>query len=138
MGGGELGALVGLTASDFGNMSRLVELAADPQGMRRADLYQAVASLYRSQGPHLSERERSLMREILRRLANDVEMAIRIATAEKIADDPEAPLELILLLVDDRIEVARPIILRSRKLTDPELLRFVTEADEARQTGCAD
>lgn len=119
-------------------MSRLVELAADPQGTRRADLYQAVASLYRSQGPHLSERERSLMREILQRLANDVEMAIRIATAEKIADDPDAPLELILLLVDDRIEVARPIILRSRKLIDAELLRFITEADEARQAVCAE
>ena len=49
------------------------------------------------------------MREILRRLTRDVEMAIRIALAESLADDITAPHDLILLLVDDAIEVARPL-----------------------------
>jgi uncharacterized protein (DUF2336 family) len=129
---------VGLTAFDLSDMAHLAELAASPRGTRRDDIYQAVASLYRAQGQLLSERERSLMREILRRLAGDVEMAIRIATAEKIADDPEAPLDLILLLVDDKIEVARPLILRSQRLTDAELLNFIAEADETRQALCAE
>ncbi|MGD0191390.1 MAG: DUF2336 domain-containing protein [Rhizomicrobium sp.] len=105
--------------------------------MSRDDIYLAVASLYRTQGDFLSDRERSLMREILQRLTHDVEMAVRIALAERLADDPAAPLDLILLLVDDRIEVARPIILRSRKLTDRDLLAFIADADELRQTVCA-
>lgn len=129
---------MGLTAFDPSNTAHLAALAASPRGTRRDDIYLAVASLYRAQGPLLSERERSLMREILRRLAGDVEMAIRIATAEKIADDPNAPLDLILLLVDDKIEVARPLILRSQRLTDAELLNFIAEADEARQALCAE
>jgi uncharacterized protein (DUF2336 family) len=79
-----------------------------------------------------------LMREILVRLARDVEMAIRIKLAETLADDENAPIDLILLLCDDKIEVARPIIMRSRKLTDTDILKFVTEASIAHQTACAE
>lgn len=128
---------MGLTARDFSDTRQLARLAADPQGNNREDIYLAVASLYRTQGELLSERERGLMREILQRLTLDVEMAVRIALAERLADDPRAPLDLILLLADDRIEVARPIILRSRKLTDRELLDLIADADTARQTVCA-
>jgi len=129
---------VGLTARDFSDTKRLARLATDPHATNREDIYIAVASLYRNQGELLSERERALMREILQRLTREVEMAVRIALAERLADDLHAPLDLILLLVDDRIEVARPIILRSRRLTDRQLLDFIADADVARQTICAE
>jgi uncharacterized protein (DUF2336 family) len=116
---------------------RLVQLVANPGGTSRDDIYLAVASLYQTQAPKLSERERGLMREILQRLAKDVEMAIRIALAEKLADDPDAPLDLILLLVDDKIEVARPIILRSRRLSDAAILSFLNETGLEHQAACA-
>lgn len=118
-------------------MAHLSQLAADPQGARRGDIYLAIASLYRSQAPRLSERERILMREILQRLAGDVEMAIRISLAEKLADDDSAPVDLLLLLADDTIEVARPVILRSRKLSDSDLLSLLDRAGEDHQTVCA-
>jgi uncharacterized protein (DUF2336 family) len=129
---------VGLSAQQMGEMSRLALLAANPDGTRREDIYLAVASLFRTQAPMLSERERSLMREILQRLTHDVEMAIRITLAEHLADDPSAPLDLITLLCDDTIEVARPIILRSRRLTDQDLLSFISEASTAHQAVCAE
>lgn len=130
---------MGLAAADLNDVNRLAALAADPQGgARRNDIYLAIATLYRSQGSLLSDRERILMREILMRLTRDVEMAIRIALAEALAEDDNAPIDLILLLCDDNIEVARPIILRSRKLTDEEILKFVGEASEAHQTACAE
>jgi len=119
-------------------MSRLALLAGNPDGTRREDIYLAVASLYRSQAPMLSERERAIMREIMLRLTHDVEMAIRITLAEHLADDASAPLDLILLLCDDKIEVARPIILRSRRLTDQDLLTFIADASTAHQTACAE
>jgi uncharacterized protein (DUF2336 family) len=119
------------------DMGRLVQLVANPGGTSRDDIYLAVASLYQTQAPKLSERERGLMREILQRLAKDVEMAIRIALAEKLADDPDAPLDLILLLVDDKIEVARPIILRSRRLSDAAILSFLNETGIEHQAACA-
>jgi uncharacterized protein (DUF2336 family) len=119
-------------------MHRLAQLAMNPQATGRDDIYIAVASLYRSQGDMLSPRERMLMREILVRLTHDVEMAIRINLAEKLADDQAAPLDLILLLCDDRIEVARPIIMRCRKLSDNDILKFVSDAGIAHQTACAE
>lgn len=119
-------------------MGRLAHLAANPQGVGRDEIYVAVASLFRAQGARLSEHERDLMREILQRLSHDVEMAVRITLAERLADDEDAPLDLILMLCDDKIEVARPVILRSKKLTDGEILRFVSDATVAHQTTVAE
>ena len=111
------------------DMGRLAQLAMNPAGnVSREEIYLAVASLYRIQGTGLNERERELMREILRRLTRDVEMAIRIALAERLAEDTTAPHDLILLLVDDSIEVARPLILNSPLLTESDVLQLIAEA----------
>lgn len=109
-------------------MGRLAQLAVHPQGTSREEIYLAVASLYRIQGNSLNRRERTLMHDILRRLTRDVEMAIRIALAERLADDTSAPLELILLLADDAIEVARPLLMRSPLLGDEDILNLIAEA----------
>ncbi|HTP78715.1 MAG TPA: DUF2336 domain-containing protein [Rhizomicrobium sp.] len=121
------GQKVGLTAHDMSDMGRLAQLAVNPQGTSREEIYLAVASLYRIQGSGLNERERALMHEILRRLTKDVEMAIRIALAERLAEDTTAPHDLILLLADDNIEVARPLLLRSPLLSDEDMLRLIAE-----------
>jgi len=131
------GRLVGLTASDMSDMGRLAQLAANPQDTTREEIYLAVASLYRVQGDHLNARERLLMRDILARLTRDVEMAIRISLAERLADDTNAPNDLIVLLADDTIEVARPIILHSPLLTDDDMLRLIAESDVSHQEAVA-
>jgi uncharacterized protein (DUF2336 family) len=129
---------VGLTAHDMSDMGRLAQLAMNPQsGATREEIYLAVASLYRIQGAGLNPRERELMREILRRLTRDVEMAIRIALAQRLAEDTTAPHDLILLLVDDTIEVARPLILNSPLLTESDVLRLIAEAGIGHQEAVA-
>jgi uncharacterized protein (DUF2336 family) len=129
---------VGLAAEVLSDVGKLAEIAAGTPKSKRSEIYLAVALLFRVQASQLSDRERALMRDILKRLTLDVEMAIRISLAEKLADDPEAPLDLILLLADDSIEVARPVILRSRMLTDADIVEFLRDADVARQTVCAE
>src|ERR1700753_3328859 len=120
------------------DMGRLAQLAVNPGvTASREEIYLAVASLYRVQRAGLNDRERELMREILRRLTRDVEMAIRIALAERLADDASAPHDLILLLGDDSIEVARPLILRSPLLTEKTALRLVAEASVGHQEAVA-
>ena len=110
----------------------------NPQrGASREEIYLAVASLYRIQGAGLNDRERELMREILRRLTRDVEMAIRIALAQRLAEDTTAPHDLILLLVDDSIEVARPLILNSPLLTEDDVLRLIAESGIGHQEAVA-
>ncbi len=128
---------VGLTARDMSDMGRLAQLAANPQDTTREEIYLAVASLYRVQGSHLNDRERGLMRDILHRLTRDVEMAIRIALAERLADDTSVPTDLVLMLADDTIEVARPIILRSPLLTDDDMLRLIAQSDIGHQEAVA-
>jgi uncharacterized protein (DUF2336 family) len=111
------------------DMGRLAQLAMNPKsGASREEIYLAVASLYRIQGAGLNQRERELMREILRRLTLDVEMAIRVALAQRLAEDTTAPHDLILLLVDDTVEVARPLILNSPLLTETDVLRLIAHA----------
>lgn len=112
-------------------MERLAILAVNPQGGSREEIYLAVASLYRTQSATLNQRERALMHDILRRLTRDVAVAIRIALAERLADDTTAPHELILLLSDDAIEVARPLLLRSPLLTDTDFLSLMEITSEA-------
>jgi uncharacterized protein (DUF2336 family) len=119
------------------DMGRLAQLAVNPQGTSREEIYLAVASLYRIQGTGLNQRERALMHEILRRLTRDVEMAIRIALAERLADDTTAPHDLILLLADDAIEVARPLLLRSPLLSDEDVLKLITDAGHAHHEAAA-
>src|SRR3954464_10645281 len=120
------------------DMGRLAQLAMNPQGgASREEIYLAVASLYRIQGAGLNQRERELMREILRRLTLDVEMAIRIALAQRLAEDTTAPHDLILLLVDDAIEVARPLIMHSPLLTEPDVLKLIAEASSGHQEAVA-
>src|SRR3954464_10192427 len=116
------------------DMGRLAQLEINPQhGASREEIYLAAASLYRIQGSGLNERERELMRQILRRLTRDVEMAIRIALAERLSEDTPAPHDLILLLVDDKIEVARPLILNSPLLTESDVLRLIAESGLSHQ-----
>src|SRR3569833_3720022 len=120
------------------DMGRLAQLAMNPQsGATREEINLAVASLYRIQGTGLNPRERELMREILRRLTRDVEMAIRIALAQRLADDANAPPDLILLLVADSIEVARPLILNSPLLTESDVLKMIAQAGVGHQEAIA-
>jgi len=120
------------------DMGRLAQLAINPNsGTSREEIYLAVASLYRIQGTGLNDRERELMREILRRLTRDVEMAIRIALAQRLCEDASAPHDLIMLLVDDSIEVARPLILNSPLLTEADMLRLIAEAGIGHQEAVA-
>jgi uncharacterized protein (DUF2336 family) len=64
-------------------------------------------------------------------------MAIRIALAQRLCEDTTAPHDLILLLVDDTIEVARPLILKSPLLTESDALRLIAEAGIAHQEAVA-
>lgn len=106
------------------DLLRLAEIASGAQG-RHADIYTAIARLFEVNAQSLSQRERELAVDICRRLSKDVEMSIRLSLAERLADSEAAPRELVLLLADDHIEVAAPILLRSHALDDEDLLRIV-------------
>ena len=104
---------------------RLFELAREKSRAGRAGLFAAIAELFERRGEDLHENERRMMGEILRRLSRDVERQLRAKLASRLAARPEAPRELLLMLANDDIEVAYPILVESAALRDIDLIEVV-------------
>jgi uncharacterized protein (DUF2336 family) len=103
----------------------LFELARDKTAQGRKALLATVQDLFLAHGETLSERERSLMNDILRNLVKDVEVTVRRALAERLAQRKDAPRDVVLSLANDTIEVAYPILLQSQVLQDLELIEII-------------
>lgn len=106
-------------------LDELLALARDKSVDGRARLVQTVGDLFFETDADLSDRERALMTEILRQLIHEVEMSVRKQLADKLADNPKAPTELITTLANDEIEVAYPVLLKSSVLQDIELIEII-------------
>jgi uncharacterized protein (DUF2336 family) len=104
---------------------QLFELARDRSVGARQALAATITDLFFARGDFLTDRERSLMGEILRQLINDIESSVRRALAEKLAHQANAPRDLILALANDEIIVAQSILMHSEVLRDEELIEIV-------------
>lgn len=106
-------------------IQQLLDLARDKSVAGRQALTATVTDLFFAQGNVLTDRERSLMTEILRQLINDVETSIRVALAERLAVQPNAPRDLVLALANDEIMVAHTILMHSPVLCNEELIEII-------------
>jgi uncharacterized protein (DUF2336 family) len=106
-------------------VARLFELAREKSKAGRASLFSAIAELFERRGEALHENERRLMAEILRRLSREVEAQLRHKLAERLAGRADAPRELVVMLANDEIEVAYPILAESPALRDVDLIEVV-------------
>ncbi|MET4697979.1 uncharacterized protein (DUF2336 family) [Constrictibacter sp. MBR-5] len=107
------------------DLRALIALAADSSKESRQSLVAVIADLFAERGATLSDRERSLMTEILARLIEDFEREIRRDLAQRFADNPHVPNDLIVMLANDEIIVAEPILRRSSVLRDEELIGII-------------
>lgn len=107
------------------DVKALFDLAQRKSREGRARLYEDVWNLFETDGDALSDNERGIMTDILRRLSHDVEMTVRRRLAEKLAADDNAPPELAAMLANDQIEVAYPILMDCRALRDADLVEIV-------------
>src|SRR6185437_3940138 len=103
----------------------LFELARDKTVAGRQALTATVTDLFFAQGAALTDRERTLMTEILRQLIEDVETSVRRSLAERLAHQKDAPRDLVLALANDEIAVAHSILLHSEVLRDDELIEII-------------
>lgn len=107
------------------NFKALTELARDKSAQARARLTENIADLFLSSEGQLSDRERSIMTDILVKLVSTIETDIRRRLAETLSDSRATLPEVHRLLANDEIEVARPILERSHLLRDPDLIDVV-------------
>lgn len=106
-------------------LRRLMELARDRTRTAQRVLIENMTDLYVSADSRLSDRERGLMNEILVKLVREMEDAVRKTLAERLAGEPNAPREIVRLLANDQIDIARPLLLGSAVLQDPDLIEIV-------------
>lgn len=102
-----------------------IELARRKTAESRKELFGNIADLFLDDRARLSDRERSLMTGILRSLIAEVEKEVRQELSIRLTEREDAPPELLVALADDEIEIARPILMRSQVLRDPDLIEIV-------------
>ncbi len=116
---------------------RLFELAREKTKSGRASLYDAISDLFERRGEELDERERELMLEILRQLSREVEMSVRKKLASRLAKRTDAPYDLMVMLANDRIEVAHDILVESPIIRDAELIEVIRHRTSQHQLAVA-
>lgn len=109
------------------DVKALLKLASNRTPAQRRSLFDAIVELLERDHARLSGTERKLMADIIARLINDVAMDVRRSLAERLAGQDDAPHDLILLLANDSIEVAEPVLIASAALGDSDLIRIVRE-----------
>jgi len=118
-------------------LDALLALARRRSHAGRIALFDTVRDLLFDTGDTLTERERSLMGDILRRLVGDVEASVRRDLAERLAGNPRAPHDLAVAIARDDIEVAYPLLVASTVLADADLIEIVHHRTQAHQIAIA-
>jgi uncharacterized protein (DUF2336 family) len=109
------------------NLDALLDLARDKSNTSREILMATITDLFADTGRVMSESERILSEDILRRLIDDVEISVREALSERLSALPNAPKSLLIKLADDEISVALPILKQSTVLQDVDLIEIVRQ-----------
>lgn len=112
-------------SSPSDEVGTLFKLARDKSAAGRKALVNAVSDLFFNNTSVLSDREKALMTDILRQIIHDVEMSVRRELAERLSEATGAPHELIMILANDDIEVAHPLLIESDILHDYDLVEII-------------
>ncbi|MBO6827766.1 MAG: DUF2336 domain-containing protein [Sneathiella sp.] len=111
-----------MAASNDSVLNELIALSRNSSQASRRRLFEDMGNLFLSENERLTERERAHISDIMNKLIHDVEMTVRQTLAQELSRNENAPSELITLLANDEIDVARPILVHSRVLKEPDLL----------------
>jgi len=117
------------------HIEHLRDIAKAKRPPDNQDLVQALGTACLAPDTTLGTTESELLADILRRLVHDVEMPVRRALAKQLADRDDAPQDLIVLLANDVIDVAYPVLVKSNVLEDQDLIAIISR--HARQYALA-
>lgn len=112
--------------------AKLMEFTAPGVPIERATLSEALVDLYaEDEDDVLSPSEMAMACEILGRLYPKIESEVRRRLAESLAGRPDVPHDLIAMLANDKIEIARPVVVFSPALNDDDLSHIVSSQGHA-------
>ena len=115
-----------MTDGSYGDdYQALLEMARDKTAAGRSLLANAMGDFFSQSNDVLTDHQRTLMSGILRSLLHTAEMSVRHELANKLAALDDVPHDLIVTLANDEIEVAYPILVKSKLLHDTDLIEII-------------
>ena len=105
--------------------TELLKISRDKSVEGREKLAKSVTSLFMESDGVMSDRERSLMLDILHRLVHDFGKSVRAIIAKNLKDWSDIPQDLATFLANDDIDVAYPILSKSGILKDENLIEII-------------
>ena len=115
----------------------LIRLAANKSVSARNELVENITDLFLTPGGRLNEHERALMNDILSKLILNVEQHVRKELARRLADSMDLSGELVNMLANDKIEVARPVLEKNKLLQDSQLIEVIRNRTDAHRLAIA-
>jgi len=112
-------------AANANNFALLLDLAKEGSSEKRRELLRQITDVFLAQPNNRSEKEAVLFDEIVGAVASDLETQVRIELSRKIADTVAPLRHTARRLAMDEIEVARPVLERSRALTETDILEVI-------------
>lgn len=114
-----------MDVEDRAQVADLVRLAHDKTDRGRGLLVENIVDLFLTPDGRLNDHERALMSDILCKLVEDVEAVVRKELAERLSRVKDAPADLIRLLANDEISIARAILENASVLRAPDLIEII-------------
>jgi uncharacterized protein (DUF2336 family) len=106
-----------------GLLDELEDVLARQDIGRRADALRRITDLFVAASSRYSDEQIALFDEVMGRLVEEIDTSARAAFGQRLADLADAPPEVMrALALDDAIEVAEPVLLRSDRLDDGTLV----------------
>jgi uncharacterized protein (DUF2336 family) len=113
--------------SDQPKLQDLIDLAKEPSSEKRRELLREVTDLFFESPQSHNMREEALFDGVMVQLASEMEAEVRAELAHRLADQTRAPSGILRRLAHDDISVAGPILMRSRLLTEEDLISVVSQ-----------
>jgi uncharacterized protein (DUF2336 family) len=114
-----------MAQADNIDSTHLLALARDRSDASRGELFAIIGDLFHDKDAILTAQERAIMTDILRKLIGEVERSVRRTLALKLADAPGLPREVAVLLANEDIDIASPILMRSPVIEDLDLIEII-------------
>jgi len=112
-------------SDNIARLRKVLDIAGEASSDKRRELLREVTDLFLGSPDSYNEREVGHFTDIMMRVARAMETKVRQELAERMAKEASAPHDLVTMLANDAIEVARPILLHSVVLEDGDLLDVI-------------
>ncbi len=109
----------------------LIALAQEPSSSKRRELLRSITNIFMTNPEAINDNEMQLYDSVMSQLSDDMEVLVRAEIANTLANATTAPLGLLRKLASDDINVAEPILERSKALTEGDLMHVVSTLGQA-------